>query len=205
MTEHSEAIPRFPLAWPMGWVRARTRINAPFTTKKAVDSRLSVQVATQRLEGELDRLGASNPVLSTNVALRLDGRPRSDMEPADPGAAVYFHFRKRATVLACDRYKRVADNIAAIAAHIDALRRIERYGVGTIEQALAGYKALPADSAADWRSVFGFATGSRPSWDEVNVAFQKQARTKHPDVGGSDMDMAHLNRARDYAEMELRG
>ena len=188
----------------MGWIRAKGRINAPFTTKKAVDSRLSVQVATQRLEGELDRLGATNPVLSTNVTLRLDGRPRSDMEPADPGAAVYFHFKKRATVLACDRYRRVADNIAAIAAHIDALRRIERYGVGTIEQALAGYKALPADSAADWRSVFGFTKDSRPTWDAVDTAFKEQARTKHPDQGGTELEMQHINRARDYAEMELQ-
>jgi len=36
----------------------------------------------------------------------------------------------------------VSDNIAAIAAHIEALRAQERYGVGTIEQAFAGYSAL---------------------------------------------------------------
>lgn len=202
--ERTEAIPRWPLAWPLGWVRAKVRLRAPFTTKKAVGGQLSVMVATQRLEAELERLRATRPTLSTNVELRLDGRPRSDQEPRDPGAAVYFEFRGKATVLACDRYFRVADNIAAIAAHIDALRRIERYGVGTIEQALAGYKALPADSAADWRAVLGL-TG-RPAWDEVDRAFKAAARLKHPDVaGGSEEAMQHLNRARDYAEMELRG
>jgi hypothetical protein len=32
------------------------------------------------------------PVLSTNVSLRLDGRPRSDENPTDPGVAIHFSF-----------------------------------------------------------------------------------------------------------------
>jgi hypothetical protein len=204
---HQEAIPRYPLAWPAGWVRTLPgrRTRASFSTKHSTDRRLSVYTAVQRLEAELDRLGARSPVLSTNVELRLDGRPRSDNEPRDPGAAVYFQFKGRATVLACDRYNRVADNIAAIAAHIDALRRIDRYGVGTLEQALAGYKALPADTAADWRTVFGFAGGSSPTRDQVEDAFRRLARERHPDHGGSDDAMQHLNRAREFAVQELEG
>lgn len=204
MTTHTEAIPRYPLAWPLGWARAKQRLNAPFSTKKAVDGRLSVIVATQRLEQQLDALGAKNQVLSTNVELRLDGRPRSDQEPRDPGVAVYFTFKGRATVLAADRFRRVADNIAAIAGHVEALRRVDRYGVGTIEQALAGYKALPADSAADWRAVFGFSSGSRPALDQVDSAYKAAARVKHPDVpGGSEEAMQQLNRAREFALADL--
>lgn len=205
MTEHPEAIPRYPLAWPVGWVRtlAHKRREATFSTKHSADRRLSVYTALQRLEGELDRLGASRPTLSTNVDLRLDGRPRSDVEPRDPGAAVYFTFRGKATVFACDRYRRVADNIAAIAAHIDALRRIERYGVGSLEQALAGYKALPADTAADWRAVLGFPAGSVPSLDAINDRFKTMARERHPDVGGNQDGFTQIQRAREFALAEL--
>jgi hypothetical protein len=142
--------------------------------------------------------------LSTNVSLRLDGRPRSDEKPADPGAAIYFSFRGKATVLACDTFTDVSDNIAALAAHLDALRAIERYGVGTIEQALAGYKALPADTAADWRAVFGFAKDSTPTLDQVDSAYKSAAKQRHPDVGGTEVEMSHINRARDYAVMELQ-
>jgi len=149
-------------------------------------------------------LGGTNPTLSTNVSLRLDGRPRSEGEPSDPGVALYFSFKGKATVFACDRFDRVADNIAAIAAHVDALRRVDRYGVGTIEQALAGYKALPADTAANWRAVFGFPIDSRPSLDQVDAAYKAAARQHHPDFGGTDIEMAHVNRARDYALMELQ-
>jgi hypothetical protein len=203
--EHQEAIPRHPLAWPMGWKRAQRRIPSTFSTKQSADRRLSVFAAIQRLEQQLDLLGARNPTLSTNVSLRLDGRPRSDEEPRDPGAAVYFSFKGKATVFACDRYTRVADNIAAIAAHIDALRRIDRYGVGSLEQALAGYKALPADSAADWRAVFGFPADSRPTIDQVEDAFYAMAKERHPDKGGTEEGMQQINRAREFAYAELKG
>lgn len=218
----SESIPRFPLEWPSGWKRTQPsqRASGAFQQTKhdvvAVQrdggvvnerqsrkARVTIYVATQRLEDQLERLGAVNPTLSTNVSLRLDGRPRSDEEPRDPGAAIYFRFKGRATVLACDRYTRVADNIAAMAAHIDALRRIERYGVGTIEQALAGYKALPADTAADWRNVFGFKPDERVTVDQLQERYRERARTVHPDRGGTDDGMAHTNRARDYALAEL--
>lgn len=204
---HDESIPRFPLEWPAGWRRTDRyrRQRAAFSTKKAADGKLSVALATQRLEGEVERLGGRNAVLSTNVSLTLSGRPRSDETPTDPGAALYFTFKGRATVLACDKWDRVADNIAAIAAHIDALRRVDRYGVGTIEQALSGYKALPADTAANWRMVlFGVATTSGIGVDDVQAAYRAKAKLVHPDVLHDDgAAMAHLNRARDYALAEL--
>ena len=209
MTEDRQ-VPRFPLEWPLGWKRtpAHRRTASSFSTTRTVDKRMTVALATDRLQGELDRLGARHATLSTNVSLRLDGRPRSDENPADPGAAIYFSFRGKATVLACDRYKGVSENIAAIAAHIDALRRIERYGVGTIEQALAGYKALPADTAADWRMVFGIPAGLAGAAlrEQLEKNYRALARERHPDVTHDDgAAMAHLNRAHDYALTELAG
>lgn len=217
----NDSATRYPLTWPSGWTRTppHRRERASFAQTKSVNEtvgegqyvtrkkevRVTVIVATQRLERQLELLSATHPILSTNVQLRLDGRPRSDSEPADPGAACYFRLKGKARVLACDKWNRVADNIAAIAQHIDALRRIDRYGVGSLEQAFAGYKALPEDTAANWRAVFGFAADSTPSFDDVDRAFKKAARERHPDAGGTDLEMAHLNRARDYAREELRG
>lgn len=197
-----ESVKRFPLEWPIGWKRTKSH-SRRLGKFKSGGKWISVVDATARLERELDKLGAKNATLSTNVTLRLDGRPRSDERPADPGAAIYFSFRGKATVLACDSYTEVADNIAALAAHLEALRAIERYGVGTIEQALAGYKALPADTAADWRAVFGFPADSTPTLDQVDQKFKAAAKERHPDVGGTEIEMSHLNRARDYAVMEL--
>jgi hypothetical protein len=118
--------PRFPLAWPSGWIRTprAQRRRAAFTRLRHAPT---VADAVTRLAGELARLHATEEVLSTNVAVRLDGLPRSgEPEPGDPGAAVYFTLRTAERCLACDKWDRVADNIAAIAQHIDALRRIDR-------------------------------------------------------------------------------
>jgi hypothetical protein len=214
-TPHPESIPRFPLEWPLGWQRARVRRQAQFktvtheTTPTGTWKRqrqLSMADAVSRLEEQLDKLKIHEAVRSSNVTLTLSGRPRGDELPSDPGVACYFRYNKKPTVLACDTYTRVADNIAAIAAHIEALRAIERYGVGTIEQALAGYKSLPADTAADWRQVLGFGSHNTPTVEEVNKVYRERAKLKHPDVLHDDgASMAHLNRARDYALAELEG
>lgn len=205
---------RYPLSWPTGWKRtvphqrqrARFAKHREWTNSEGARvfggrQDLTVADAVARLSSELRILGASNEVLSTNVALRLDGLPRSGQgEPSDPGAAVYFTLKGKPRCLACDRWTRVADNIAAIAAHIEAIRAVDRYGVGTMEQAFAGYAQLPA-AGVDWRSVLGL--GGSVTIEEVDAAFKRLARTAHPDAGGTDADMARLNQAREAARLEL--
>jgi hypothetical protein len=203
----------FPLAWPAGWPRTQParRQSAAFGTKPDPQQRvrdLSAAEATARLERELDLLGARRPVLSTNVESRLDGRPRSDRaNPTDPGAAVYFTLKDRRTVLACDRWVRVADNIAAIAAHVKALRGIERWGVGSLEQAFRGYLSIEdfSKNGVPWRRVLGFGESEAVDLDAVTRRFRLRALPSHPDQGGSHEAMAELNRALADARKELGG
>ena len=208
-----EQAARFPLSWPTGWKRtlpvqrqrARFRsVSSPRDGQPYRQAReLSVAEATARLQGELDRLGASDAILSTNIRLRLDGKPRSDQpEPADVGVAVYFRLGGKPRTLACDRWDRVADNVAAVAAHIDCIRAVERYGVGTLEQAFAGYAALPAGpSAEEWWIVLQLAPDATLA--QAEEAFRKLARTRHPDAGGSHDAMASLSGARERARRAL--
>ena len=216
MTEQSSQ--RFPLAWPMGWKRTpgRQRRRAAFSKSTAIRQEavggqppttvrkirpLTVADAIQRLTGELERLGATQELLSSNVNLRLDGLPRSGQsEPDDPGAAVYFRLTGKPRCLACDRWDRVADNIAAVAQHIDALRRIDRYGVGTMEQAFAGYAALPP-ATQDWWLVLEVRPDA--TLEIVEEAFRRLARQHHPDVGGSHDMMVRLSEAREIARQVL--
>jgi hypothetical protein len=205
-------VTRYPLTWPRGWPRETFRRGAHFgqrsegATGYVRKRELSVSQAVDRLFPELNRLGARSVILSTNVPTRLDGTPRSDTrEPADPGVAVYFELKKKATVLACDRWNRTADNIAAIAAHVEALRAIGRYGVGSVEQAFAGYTALPERATSDWRAILKFEEGVRVTMAEVDERFRELARTAHPDAGGTHDMMAAYTRARADAKKELEG
>lgn len=211
--ETNNAVTAFPLVWPVGWVRTvrggQRRAAFSKAARKSGESwisrrSVSVNDATEFLRGELRRLGVSgNYVISTNLKLRIDGQPYSNLpEPGDSGAAVYFKLRAgsvvRDQVLACDKWNRVADNIMAIAKHIEAMRAQDRWGVGSIEQAFNGYLALPMETTRPWWVVLDISKeGATP--ESVNAAYKRKAMTCHPDRGGSADEWNELQRAQDVA------
>lgn len=202
----------YPLQWPKARPRKTARKSANFGKKvresgKSYDSHkaLSIADAVQRLQDEIDRIGANNYVLSTNIQVRLDGWPRSDAaQPKDPGACLYFTLGGKPHALPCDTYDRVADNIAAIAKHIEATRAIERYGVATMEELFTGFTALPAPATTrPWREVFGLGGQGYPR-GAIDAKYRELAKQRHPDApGGSHEAMAQLNVAYEEALAEL--
>ena len=188
----------YPCAWPNGRPRTRARSEAKW---RDGGKRINWDVAVGRLReqvGMVTRHGQHYRMreltLSTNYELRIDGRPRRDRgAPGDPGVAFFFELDGKPHVLACDRWDTVPDNIAAIAAHIEALRGQERWGVADLAQAFAGHTALPAPE--QWWQVLGVS--AKATRAEIQAAWHKAARTSHPDTGGTDAAMARLNAARD--------
>jgi len=194
--------PAYPLQWPPRRPRKTARQKARFSSN---GRSLTVAVALDRLNGELARLGARYPVVSSNVELRRDGLPRSGQpEPRDPGVAVYFHLGGQPHCLSSDAYDRVADYIAAIAKHIEDTRSIERHGVASVEQMFA-FAALPApEHERSWREVLELHRAPHVSLEMVEKQYRRLARERHPDQGGSHALMAELNRARVSARRELQ-
>lgn len=142
-------------------------------------------------------------VISTNLELRLDGFPRlRQRQVEDVGVAVYWLPRKQTVhrVMAIDRYTTVADNLAAVAATLEAMRAIDRHGGAVIlERAFTGFMALPSPN--DWRHVMGFE--ETPEWATVQKRYKVLAKQRHPDAGGSTEAMGELNRAFEDARREL--
>src|SRR5690606_37638439 len=116
----------------------------------------------------------------------LDGLPRSGQaEPSDPGVALYFDLAGKPHCMPCDTYTKVAQNIAAIAAHIEATRAIERHGVSSVAEMFSGFTALPAPSSKRaWRDVLGFHGTQLPSKASIDSAWREKAKKAHPDAGG---------------------
>ncbi|MGB0685647.1 MAG: hypothetical protein ACPGQD_05615, partial [Planctomycetota bacterium] len=145
----------YPLSWPATQPRTRSRSRSSFR-------RTSVAQELEAMFAELGRLGCGSwdVIVSSNVELRQDGLPYSNRRaPDDPGVAVYFKLAGEPRVLACDRWDLVEHNLRAIVKHVEAMRGMERWGVGTRDQAFAGYKALPAPAAGRmWFEVLGFAS-----------------------------------------------
>ena len=183
----------FPLCWPDNWPRTKPdrRIRSQFkrTTEKV----------RRFLFRQIELLGGSKLIISTDVPTRLDGNfYASATEPRDPGVAVYFEYEKKQMSFACDQYLTVRENLNSIAATIEALRAIKRYGAsGMLERAFRGFAALPA---ASWRTVLGL--GQDCSLADAEAAFRELVHAGHSDKGGN-ADMAVLVQARDEARKEL--
>ena len=203
-------IPAYPLAWPSGWKRiaASDRVRARFVDKKRETSswragdgtlrtnsylrsrEVSIASGVDRVRAELQRIASTDDVvISTNLELRLDGLPRSGQrEPSDPGAAVYWIDRAApgcpTRCMAIDRYDRVADNLAAIAATLDAMRAIERHGGAEIlDRAFTGFTALPGPTPdKPWHVILGVP--AHASADHVRANYRKARSSFHPDRGG---------------------
>lgn len=183
---------RYPLHWPEGRTRTRYPERSRFDTY--------FTVARDRLFLELERLGAKNVILSTNVELRRDGIPYANRrEPHDAGVAVYFDYKGDPMCFACDRWDKVKDNIQAVGKTIEALRGIARWGTGDMMQkAFTGFAALPSPDAVtqrQWWQVLGVS--QLASNDQIKAAHRKLAKQHHADTGADGSLMAEINAARD--------
>lgn len=214
----SEAIQAYPLQWPAGWRRTESyqRDRAKFGKSERhyfssgsgsyMRKRdLSISDGVQRVLEELARMSVhrEDVVISTNVRTRLDGLPYSNAaQPEDPGAAVYWRKKGETRCMAIDRYDRVQDNLAAIAATLEAMRAIERHGGATIlDRAFQGFTALPAPEA--WWQVLGLS-GPNASEAEIKAAHRRLISEHHPDTGGDTEKAARINRARDQGLEAIR-
>lgn len=199
-----------PLAYPLAWPPHRPRRTSGWKNGKFTKGGqwITNAQAIKRVQDEVKRLGGINLLISSNVSLRLDGLPRSGQgEPEDRGVCVYFTLKGEAMAVACDRYTTVADNLAAIAAHLDATRAIERHGVASAAETLSAFAALPAPArirtARPWREVLDWPPNWAVTSERITSAYRVLAAERHPDRGGSEQAMAELNAARDAALKEI--
>lgn len=192
MTDQSATA--FPLAWPAGWPRVSRRSNAPF--------QMSLSGARDHLMNELRLMGARYVVLSSNLTLRQDGLPYANQrQPEDPGVAVYFQWRGKQMTFACDRWAKVEDNVRAIGKTVEALRGIERWGASDMmERAFSAFEALPPPDGVVTLScwdVLGIEPGAPR--DQITAAYRRQARSAHPDQGGTREEWDRLQAAYEQA------
>lgn len=186
----------YPLQWPEGWPRTTERKPGRFTKKDYSARRHSQKAVTiaealKRVKSELEKLdGPGNSwnriapdqtIISTNLRVRKsDGMPASGQsEPNDPGVAVYFELDGKRQCIPCDSYTKVAQNLAAVAATLSAIRTLERHGSGIMERAFTGFEALPDQSNGSWWAVLG-VNPDAPR-EDVEAAYKALRRSTHPD------------------------
>jgi hypothetical protein len=194
----------------------------PGTLTPAIKRERSLFSATLRntltiLDRELWQLGAKHPVLEVAIEpgqFRLDGRPRATAKAEHPGVVLSLPTTDVGALrYATDRYLTWQDNLRAIALGLEALRKVDRYGITRRGEQYAGFKALPSgipmpagpmtvDEAA---SVLADLASGRVNVSpdklidspEMGVlAYRVAARKHHPDVGGDRATWDRLEQAR---------
>lgn len=197
---------RYPLAWPKHKARRKTQIRGSFGEGKDGGGTRPVTLATavNRLEDQVARLGGNLSILSTNIELRMDGRPKGGQTPADPAICLYFQLKGEPVAMACDTFSEVAQNIAAVAAHIEATRRIERYGVATTAEMLQAFMALPPPSAENrppkpWHEIFGVVPETA-TMETIDALYRVKMRA----TGGDEKAQMEINVARDQARDAIK-
>jgi len=193
----NEDITNYPLSWPFGQPRTepqkRKRAQFGHTAKYGIGTytpgrKHTIAEGVRALSGELRRMNGREMVVSTNLRVKADGLPYSNQKRVDdPGVAVYFKWHKRDLVFACDKWIDVEDNLWAIFKHIEALRGQERWGVGSLDQAFAGYAALPDPNTRQWWDVLQVSQTATDA--EIEAAHIRLAKQYHPDVPGGSQDM----------------
>lgn len=181
-------IEAYPLYWPPAWPRTKHPDYARFKT--------SFGRARNQLLRELNLLGATNIVISSNIALRRDGIPYSGQrQPEDTGIAVYFDLNGENQCIPCDKWMHTEDNIHAINLTVAALRGLERWGAKEmVNAAFRGFKALPASiivgahTKLPWHEVLEVVPTA--SIETIKAAYRQMLLKHHPDHGG-DIDKFH--------------
>lgn len=205
--------------WP-GELRA-TRADSPFS---------STWSATRAvLDLELRQLNAADVVIELAVppsAIRVDGGLRADARlPDHPGVILSFDSTHGPLRYATDVYQKAQwrrnalegwqANLRAIALGLEALRKVDRYGIAGRGEQYTGWSALgpgviaapAAAMTADEAAHFiADATGDPflgafevlQTWaDGRDLVYRQAAKRLHPDTGGDPEAFKRLQTARD--------
>lgn len=191
---------RYPLTWPVGWKRRgpHGRTYSRF--------RVSEFRALTHLEHEVEMLGGTNLIISTNIRLRNDGLPyASQKRLEDPGVAVYFKMDGKDVTMAADQYVEIGDNYRAIGKTIECLRGIQRYGASDLlERAFMGFTQITHTPEPEWWQVLGFEQDETLDLEFVRDRVHELAKQHHPDVGGDPEMMKLINAAWAKAQKDIK-
>jgi hypothetical protein len=157
----------------------------------------------QLLTFEIEKLSARKATLQTNLGVVLTFE-KFDGWDEELKQSQYSELR-----MPCDTFSYWKDNVRAVALVLEALRKIDRYGVRTGSQ-YAGFKALPAadvemtpELAADFiaRSAgMGNVPGITSSIIQNTAGFggmvyKAAAKVVHPDKGGATEEFKRIEKA----------
>lgn len=192
-------------------------------SRSALHMRSSPSTAMTKLKEELTKIHATDVVLEagfTENQLRNDDYPRADAKPSHPRVRVTFKKEGKLPMsMACGGTTNWWYNVHLIAASLERMRALHRYGCIQSDEQYRGFAALPPGVGIpmnEWPNVeaaFGYLAsiagsdcrGRQHNAELLDELFQAAARNSHHDTpGGSVEKMAKVNRARAYIREAMK-
>lgn len=169
-------------AWPHTPTPHWRREKWPATTKAL--NALTVARALDMVARELRLMGCDRTAyIAVDIDekhIRQDGELRANATPRSPGCIIYATHRTLGDLSwANDRYSRLEYNLRAIAATIENLRGVERYGCVRDNEQFRGFKAVESKSSTvDAARARAIAVVTKYS----GVRFSHDVNGQHPVV-----------------------
>lgn len=192
--------------WPGDLTRSRRR--SPFEA--------TLSATQDLLTRELRALNAKTVVIQLAIGemdLRNDGLPRASSRPEHPGVILSLESPYGPLSYPCDQFGDWQSNLRAIALALEALRKVDRYGVTKNGEQYKGWRQLGAGGTTSKdEAAYFIARSAWPNEREENLrewyrrlVFEPDMLTKtyrlaatklHPDAGGQAADFQRLQEAR---------
>ena len=163
-----------------------------------VPFRLNFNDSIASLEREIELIGGDDVLIgfvidSSYLGLMGNLKAGWALQVKHPGVEVSFSTPDgRRLVFHTDAYKELRQNVRAVAAGLEALRAVDRYGITSTAEQYAGFAALTAGGPdpAKGKLLAERAGGIRQALMD-----------HHPDRGGKDRDFADVVAYRDSLQL----
>lgn len=181
--------------YPLQWLPQQPRTKRP---SRARFGNHSPSKAGDYLIDELNRLGAKNCVISSNLQQRARGNGfYVNQKVDDAGVVVYFQLKDQPKAMACDRWDKVEHNLWALYLSVSAIRGLERWGGSQFLDGLfTGFKALPSPDDVVITEVNYFK-----DVEDIDRKYRELAKKLHPDVNNGN-HTAFLVMKRQYEQLK---
>lgn len=172
------------------WPGTETRHRRRATFKASLGSTMAL------LGRELLALNAKlivAQIAMSEADFRQDGIPYANARATHPGVVIAFESKFGPLKFAVDTFTTWEDNLRAIALGMEALRKVDRYGVTKRGEQYTGWKALPVGSH-DEHGIPDAQTAREYLEARYGGDMRRALMETHPDRGGDREEFGKVMR-----------
>lgn len=180
------------------------------TARSRAQFRVDFSATRDLLKFELEKLKAGNAVIEVGAKEFIAGGMPRQKTIWHPGVVVSFDCTQGQLVYPAERFTDWRDNLRAIALSLEALRKVDRYGVTQGGEQYQGWKPLreppetdddafeSAQDAIHWLAGESsiFLSALHPDEQSMRRAYQIVVHRVHPDAGGDAAKFRKLQKAK---------